>query len=66
MRIEIKQRIEQIRRGEVPDGYKKSPFGILPNDWKIKKLSDVLKKQTKINPPILLSGGASIYGLTDL
>ncbi len=49
MRIEIKQRIEQIRRGEVPDGYKKSPFGILPNDWKIKKLSDVLKKQTQKN-----------------
>ena len=49
MKPEIKQRIEQIRRGEVPEGYKKSPFGILPIDWKIKKLSDVLIKQTRKN-----------------
>ena len=49
MKPEIKQRIEQIRRGEVPEGYKKSPFGILPIDWKIKKLSEVLIKKTRKN-----------------
>ena len=30
---EIKQRIEQIRRGEVPEGYKKGKLGIVPKEW---------------------------------
>ena len=34
MTPQIKQRIEQIRRGEVPDGYKKTKVGIVPNEWK--------------------------------
>ena len=34
MKAEIKQRIEQIRRGEVPDGYKRGKLGIVPCDWK--------------------------------
>ena len=29
MREEIKQRIEQIRRGEVPEGYKKTKLGVV-------------------------------------
>lgn len=29
----IKQRIEAIRQGEVPDGYKKVKIGIVPADW---------------------------------
>ena len=33
MKREIRQRIEQIRRGEVPDGYKKMKNNILPSDW---------------------------------
>ena len=34
MTPQIKQRIEQIRRGEVPEGYKKTKVGIVPNEWK--------------------------------
>ena len=30
---EAKQRIEQIRRGKVPDGYKKTKAGIIPDMW---------------------------------
>lgn len=33
MTSEIKQRIEQVRRGEVPEGYKKGKLGIVPEEW---------------------------------
>ena len=39
----IKQRIEQIRRGEVPEGYKKTKVGVVPNDWEENRLSHYLK-----------------------
>ena len=42
MKQEIKQRIEQLKRGEVPKGYKKTEFGIFPCDWVTdKKLKDI-------------------------
>lgn len=47
MNPEIKQRIEQIRRGEVPEGYKKDIVGIIPDSWEPKKLKDICE----INPP---------------
>ena len=34
MNQEIKTRIEQIKRGEVPQGYKKTKVGIVPSEWK--------------------------------
>jgi type I restriction enzyme, S subunit len=46
MTPQIKQRIEQIRRGEVPDGYKRTKVGLVPEEWKIKRLAQVLRKQT--------------------
>lgn len=33
MTSEIKQRIEQINNGQVPEGYKETEFGIFPCDW---------------------------------
>ena len=33
MTPEIKQRIEQICRGEVPEGYKKGKLGVVPEEW---------------------------------
>ena len=33
MTPQIKQRIEQIRRGEVPEGYKRTKVGIVPEEW---------------------------------
>ena len=41
MTPEIKRRIEQIRRGEVPEGYKRSTDRIIPNDWYDYQLGDV-------------------------
>ena len=33
----IRLRIEQIKRGEIPEGYEKTPFGIFPCDWENSK-----------------------------
>lgn len=33
MTPEVKQRIEQIRQGIVPEGYKKAKLGIVPTEW---------------------------------
>lgn len=46
MTPQIKHRIAQIRRGEVPEGYKRTKVGIVPEEWKIKRLAQVLRKQT--------------------
>ena len=44
MKTEIKQRIEQIRHGNVPEGYKKTKAGILPSDWDVYMLGDCLSR----------------------
>lgn len=49
MTPEIKQRIEQIRRGEVPEGYKKTKAGIVPSVWDVTKLSSISSHVTKKN-----------------
>lgn len=49
MTSQIKQRIEQIRRGEVPEGYKRTKAGIMPNDWDVYKLSSISSRITKKN-----------------
>ena len=42
MNAEIKQRITQLNNGEVPNGYKKTEFGVFPCDWVTdKKLKDL-------------------------
>lgn len=39
---EIKQRITQLNNGEVPNGYKKTEFGVFPCDWVTdKRLKDI-------------------------
>jgi len=44
MKNEIKQRIDAIRRGDVPVGYKKNKAGILPESWKVQFISDCLER----------------------
>ncbi|MEA5057222.1 MAG: restriction endonuclease subunit S [Anaerotignum propionicum] len=44
MTTEIKARIEQIKRGEVPQGYKKTEVGIVPREWEVKKLENIVTK----------------------
>lgn len=41
MKQEIRERIEKIRKGEVPEGYKKTKVGIIPVDWEVKNLEFV-------------------------
>lgn len=47
MKPEIKERIEKIRKGEVPEGYKKTKVGIIPDDWKIITFEDIADKKVK-------------------
>jgi type I restriction enzyme S subunit len=39
----IKTRIEQIGRGEVPEGYKKTKVGVIPQEWEMTRLSKYLR-----------------------
>ncbi|MBU9744255.1 restriction endonuclease subunit S [Lachnospiraceae bacterium ASD3451] len=41
MTPEITQRIEQIRRGEVPEGYVKTALGLVPGDWNRYTFGDI-------------------------
>ena len=41
MNLEIKQRIKQIKKGQVPQDYKKTKIGIIPNEWEVKCLGEV-------------------------
>ena len=45
MKSEIKQRIEQIKAGQVPEGYKKTKLGMVPIEWKEKRIGDVLTQR---------------------
>lgn len=47
MTPEIKNRIDQIRRGEVPAGYRRTKAGILPDSWEETKLKSLSENITK-------------------
>lgn len=49
MTPEIKQRIEQIRRGEVPEGYKKTKVGIVPCEWEETRFKKMFSRVTRKN-----------------
>ena len=49
MTEEMQKRIEAIKAGKVPDGYKKTVVGIVPSEWHEKRLSDLLKFQNGVN-----------------
>ena len=55
MTQQIKQRIEQIRRGEVPEGYKKTKVGIVPAEWEERKLSHYLTVNSDKNTDLKYS-----------
>ena len=50
MKAEIKKRIEVIRRGEVPEGYKRTKVGIVPEEWEEGRLQNVLRLETRPVP----------------
>lgn len=49
MTPEIKQRIEHIRRGEVPEGYKKTKVGIMPAEWEETRFRNIFSRVTRKN-----------------
>ena len=49
MTPETKQRIEQIHRGEVPEGYKATKIAIFPKEWKTVRLKKQFIRQTRKN-----------------
>lgn len=45
MREDIKERIEKIKRGEVPEGYKKTEAGIVPITWEKQYFKNLFKEK---------------------
>ena len=46
----IKQKIEQIKNGKIPEGYQQTRVGIAPNDWIKGSLSDILYNKKRSVP----------------
>ena len=46
----IKTRIEQIGRGEVPEGYKKTKVGLIPKAWIVGTMKDILFHKVRAVP----------------
>ena len=44
MTPKVKKRIEQIRQGIVPEGYKKTESGIIPNEWRVGQVSKCIEE----------------------
>lgn len=44
MREEIRERIKMIKKGEAPEGYKKTKLGIIPNDWDVIRIKECLER----------------------
>ena len=49
MTPEVRDRIEQIRRGNVPEGYMKTEIGIYPDNWTVCHLNKLLDFKNGIN-----------------
>ena len=52
MTPQIKQRIKQIRRGEIPEGYKKTKVGIVPEEWEEGFLGNYIQEYKKLSNDI--------------
>lgn len=44
MTPEVRDRIEQLRHGNVPEGYKRTKAGILPADWAVCSIDECLER----------------------
>ena len=53
MKQDIKERIEKIQKGEVPEGYRKTKVGIIPIAWGVvptNKVLKTIKKAVNVEP----------------
>lgn len=61
MNAEIRERIEQVQRGEVPEGYNETSIGVIPATWRVDKLEkhldvhDELSNDTQTIPVVTSS-----------
>lgn len=66
MTPEVRERIEQIRNGIVPEGYKKTAVGISPDDWRENRLSEVAEflddRRIPIKESERIQGAYPYYG----
>lgn len=63
----IKQRINQLNNGEIPNGYKKTSVGIVPIEWTEHTLGDIFKFKNGINKEKEAFGqGTPIVNYTDV
>lgn len=66
MTPEVRERIEQIRHGIVPEGYKKTAVGISPDDWRESRLSEVAEflddRRIPIKESERIQGAYPYYG----
>jgi len=68
MKADVKERIDMINRGQVPEGYKKTREGIIPYEWKIEKLGKYVTIHSGESPSKFkfCSTGVSYYKVDDL
>lgn len=67
MNEQIKQRINQLNNGEIPNGYKKTSVGIVPIEWTEHTLGDIFKFKNGINKEKEAFGqGTPIVNYTDV
>ena len=52
MTPEIKQRIQQIRQGKIPKGYKKTKEGIIPEVWNVKPVESCIEEYKRLSNDI--------------
>ncbi|CAG0986724.1 hypothetical protein METP3_02402 [Methanosarcinales archaeon] len=50
MKQEIRERIEKIRKGEVPEGYRKTKVGIIPVEWSVEKIGALTSSASGTTP----------------
>ena len=70
MREEIKQRIEAVRGGEVPLGYKRTDSGVMPEEWPNNTLGKIIEfhnEKSTINNeyPVLTSARSGLVFQTE-
>ena len=70
MTPEVKQRIEQIQQGIVPEGYKKTKTAIVPADWKESPIGKYIREYTEKTTipnqyPVLTSARTGLMLQTD-
>ena len=70
MREEIKKQIEAVRRGEVPEGYKRTDSGIMPTEWPngtVGRIIEFYGEKSTVNNeyPVLTSARSGLVLQTD-